>query len=50
MTLAPLFGKAMFILWVYMGFRNKILKENENIVLCDYPVQFFIDIGELLYK
>jgi len=42
MTLAPLFGKAMFISCVKMGFRNKIMKEYENIVLCGYPVQFFL--------
>ena len=25
-----------------MGFRNKIMKENENVVLCGYPVQFLL--------
>jgi len=25
-----------------MGFKNKIMKENENIVLCGYPVQFLL--------
>ena len=25
-----------------MGFRNKIMKEYENIVLCGYPVQFLL--------
>ena len=25
-----------------MGFRNKIMKEHENIVLCGYPVQFLL--------
>ena len=45
MTLDPLFSKAMFISWVKIGFRNKIMKLNENIVLCGCSVQFFFDTG-----
>ena len=46
MTLAPLFGKAMFISLVKIGFRNKIMEENDNIVLYGYSVHFLLILDD----